>query len=367
MRILVLTNNDVGLYRFRKELIEKLVLDHEVVLSLPDGEFTGCFQSIGCQYVQTEFDRRGSNPLADLSLLITYVKMIRKHRPDLVLCYTVKPNIYGGLACRLTRTPYLANITGLGTVLEDNSALSRLLRFLYRAGLKKAACVFFQNQENHKYIVDHRMFTGRTRLLPGSGVNLSEFVVADYPSSEEEIRFLFVGRVMKNKGIDELLKAIRTVKAHYPTATLDIVGGFDENYEKKLAEAQTQGHLAYHGLQNNVRDYIERCHCLVNPSYHEGMSNVLLEAAASGRPVIASKVPGCQETFDESISGLGCEVRSADSLAERMIEFIRLPHQRKKEMGLAGRRKMEREFSREIVINAYMEEIDRIAERDKAQ
>jgi galacturonosyltransferase len=170
---------------------------------------------------------------------------------------------------------------------------------------------------------------------------------------------------MKAKGIDELLEAIERVKNKYSNVQLDIVGFCEEDYSDKLKEYEKQEFIKYHGQQDDIHTFIKDCHALVLPTYHEGMANVLLEAASTGRPVLASNIPGCKETFDEGVSGLGFEVKNVDSLVKAIIKFIDLPYEEKKAMGIAGRKKMEREFDRNIVVNAYLEEINRVIKNYK--
>lgn len=368
MRILILTNNDVGLFRFRFELVQSLrASGHEVLLSLPPGSLVKHFETLGCTFLPTPFSRRGMNPLSDLGLLLRYLRMLRKYKPQAVLTYTIKPNIYGGLACRLLGIPYLANITGLGTAMEQGGLVSRLLYFLYRAGLKKANCVFFQNEHNRRMFETVLSQSADARLLPGSGVNLQRFQPLPYPGDEAGTRFLFIGRVMRDKGVNELLEAMAAVRTAHPDARLDLLGGCDEDYEGILNARQADGLLTWHGHVNEVLPFIEACHCLVLPSYHEGTANVLLEAAASARPVIATRVPGCMETFDEGVSGLGCEPRSAVSLKDAMLAFLHLSQGARRDMGLAGRTKMEKEYDRGIVVNAYEEELARVAAEKRSQ
>jgi len=363
LRILILANTDSGLYHFRYELLTELCKEHEVFVSLPQGKYIGEFEALGCTFIRTDFKRRSINPFHDLTLLRCYRHILKKVRPDAVLSYTIKPNIYGGIACRGRDIPFLPNVTGLGTAIESGGLLSRLLMFAYRSAFKKAHSIFFQNANNLERLRRVIPTNTRVRLIPGSGVNLDRFTVKAYPSPDEPIRFLFIGRVMRNKGIEELMEAMKALKEEFPSTSLDILGRCDENYQGLLQVMQDQGTLRYHGRVDDVRPYIEASHCTVHPSYHEGMSNVLLESAASGRPVIASRVPGCQETFDEAVSGFGCEAGDSISLLEAMRKFVKLPYEQKVAMGQAGRRKMEREFNRTLVINAYIEELGSITVR----
>lgn len=364
-KILILANNDVGLYKFRKELLENLVENHEVYISLPDGKHISALEEIGCIFINTPIDRRGTNPITDLRLILHYRRIINKLKPDVVLTYTIKPNIYGGIACSLSHTSYIANVTGLGTSIENDGFMQKISLFLYKTGLKKASCVFFQNLPNRDLFKNKSIVTENARTIPGSGVNLEQHRVEEYPPENEGIRFLFIGRVMKDKGIDELLDAATKVREKNSTIHFDLLGDTEENYTQRLKELEERKTIKYHGHQQDVHSFIKNSHATILPSYHEGTANVLLESASSARPVLASKVTGCIETFDEGISGLGFEVKNTESLINAIIKFVELPYDEKRAMGLAGRAKMEKEFDRNIVIRAYMEEIDVVMEQNK--
>ena len=360
MKILVLSNYGMGLYKFRKELMEKLCEKNEVFVALPDGEYTNSLKELGCAFIPFEFKRRGTNPLADIGQILGYIKLIKKIEPDVVLTYTIKPNVYGGIACRTTRKPYIVNVTGLGTAIENGGLIGLISKTLYKIGLKKAVCVFFQNKENYNTFIKNKIFGGNAKIIPGSGVNLSYHLLAPYPDKSDKIKFLFIGRIMKDKGINELLTAIKQVHAEYPNVTLDIVGGCDEDYADKLKADDIKDFVNYHGQKTDVRPFIHAAHCTVLPSYHEGTANVLLESASAGRPVIATRVAGCRETFEEDVTGIGCEAKDADSLFNAMKKFIELPWKEKEKMGLLGREKMQREYDRNIVIDAYLNQINSI-------
>jgi glycosyltransferase involved in cell wall biosynthesis len=361
MKILVLTNFGMGLYNFRKELLEELINNqNEVYISLPNDGYVPKLVSLGCQFVETPLERRGTNPIKDIKLLLHYIKIIKRMKPDVVLTYTIKPNVYGGLACRITKTPYITNITGLGTSIENKGIIQKITLLLYKAGLKNASCLFFQNETNRKFFIDKNMVKGKARVVPGSGVNLAQHPLEEYPDDGEKNRFLFIGRMMKAKGIEELLKAAKIVKEKFPNTQFDLIGGCEEDYYQQLAELNKSGIINYHGQQDDVHSFIKKSHATILPSYHEGTANVLLESASSGRPVLATQVPGCKETFDENLSGFGFEVKSVDSLVETINKFINLPYGQKKAMGIAGREKMENEYDRKIVINAYIDEINNL-------
>lgn len=361
MRVLILSNIDMGLYKFRKELMEELVKDYDVYFCVPDGEYVEKIKRMGCKFISCNvLDRRSTNPIKDLKLVKFYNETLTKIKPDIVLTYTIKPNIYGGLVSTRKRLPYIANVTGLGTTIENGGLLAQISTTLYRIGLKKAQCVFFQNKNNQLLFTVKGIVKGKTRLIPGSGVNLAMHFLEDYPSDKDGIRFLFVGRIMKDKGIEELLSAIKNIHRTREDVVLDLVGFCDEDYSDNLAEAEKEGAIVNHGIQSDVHPFYKACHCTVLPSYHEGMANVMLEASSTGRPVITTGVPGCQETFDEGITGFGCEAKNVESLEETMVKFLMLSQEKRKEMGLAARKKMVREYDRNIVINAYKEEINAV-------
>lgn len=356
MKILILTNNDVGLYRFRKELISELLVNNEVYISLPNGDCVSKLTGMGCHFFDTTISRHGTNPFEDLKLLSFFKKLIKKIQPDVVLTYTIKPNIYGGIACSKLKVPYIANITGLGNAIENKGLLQKITLSLYRKGLKKASCVFFQNKNNLDFMLKHKTICGHFELIPGSGVNLSENKCEAYPSDSKGIKFITIGRVMKDKGIFELLEAIKIVKQSHSDLSFKLIGGMDDNCDTLIDNAVKSGLIEYLGHRNDIHDLIKESHAIIHPSYHEGMSNVLLEAAACGRPIIASDIPGCKEIFDVN-SGIGFCPRDVNSLKRAIEKFVTLPFSEKEKMGLMGRKKVEVEFDRNIIINKYMNAI----------
>lgn len=361
MKVLILANNSVGLYKFRKELLSALLAQkNEVYISLPNGDFVSEMEQMGCRFIETEISRHGVNPVTDLKLLAKYVSVIKSVKPDIVFTYTIKPNVYGGLACQLCKVPYFANVTGLGTAIENRGVLSFISLSLYKLGLKKANCVFFQNKKNLKIFADKKIVCNNSKLIPGSGVNLDRFRPEPYPIGEKTIRFLFVGRMMKDKGIKELLVAVRKIHQKIENIVIDLVGVCEDEFKDEFQKIKNEPFICYHGYQSDVKPFYSRCHCIVLPSYHEGTANVLLEASAMARPVIATNIPGCQETFDEKITGFGCEVKNSDSLIKAMMNFLQLTQSEMKQMGEKAREKMVREFDRKIVINAYLEELAKI-------
>jgi galacturonosyltransferase len=360
MKVLVLSNFGMGLYKFRKELLQELIKQgHEVFVSLPNDEYIPLLENLGCEYIESKVDRRGTNPLSDMKLLLSYIKIINKIKPNIVLTYTIKPNVYGGIACRITKTPYLPNITGLGTAVENEGLMQKVTLNLYKIALKNAECIFFQNEPNRQFFIDRGIIKNKSKVIPGSGVNLEQHRYEEYPNDKENIRFLFIGRIMRAKGIDELLKAAEQIKENQKNVEFHFVGFCEEGYSEELRELNDSGIIHYHGQQDDVHKFIKDSHAIILPSYHEGTSNVLLESSSTGRPILASNVAGCKETFDDGVSGIGFEVKSDKALVSAIQQFLDLPHENKKQMGIAGRKKMEQEYDRKIVINAYLEQISR--------
>lgn len=358
-RILVLANNDVGLYRFRKDLLAALLnTGNEVYISLPNGGLVPELVQLGCRYLETPIDCRGMNPIQDSKLFNQYRAMLRKVKPDLVITYTIKPNIYGGLACRMAHIPYAVNITGLGSAIENGGWLKRFVLSLYRPALKDAKVIFFENTGNRDTLVATGVVPkGRDVVLNGAGVNLEDYPYQPYPQ-EGPVRFLFVGRIMREKGVDEFFAAARQMKQNYGDGVeFHIVGSFEEAYKPLMDELAQAGVVKYHGYQSDMKPFYAMAGCVVLPSYHEGMSNVLLEAAASGRPLITSDIPGCREAVENGVSGYLCPVKNAGALYDAMQHFAELPKDLKTEMGRRGRARMEQHFSKKAVVTETIQHL----------
>lgn len=350
MKIMILANNDVGLYQFRKELIEELLKEHTVVISLPNGNLVKPLKDMGCKFINTYVDRRGINPVKDLKLFLEYRKILKKEKPDLVITYTIKPNVYGGFACRTQKIPYAVNVTGLGTAFEGNGILKRLVTIMNRVGCKNAKVVFFENEENRQIFIREKIVKEeQTYRLNGAGVNLEKYQVAPYPK-EKKIKFLFMGRIMAEKGIDELFTAMRKFVKNGVNCELDLLGAYEEDYKEKIERYQEEGWLHYYGYQEDVRPFIAKCHCFVLPSWHEGMANTNLEAAAMGRPVITTNIHGCLEAVEDSVTGYLCERKNAEDLYKKMEVMCCLSNNERKAMGTAGRKKMEAVFDKRKVV-----------------
>lgn len=365
MKILVLTNNFGGLYSFRKEVMQAFMdRGYEVVISAPDNDDSmkvKWFKNLGCKLIDIPFNRQGTNPVADIKLMLRYWKLIKQERPSAVLTYTIKPNLYGGMVCALAGVPQIANITGLGAAVEYPGLMQKLTIFLYKIGMRKTRLTFFQNTDNMKFCQEHGMIKGHVKLIPGSGVNLQHHAKQPYPAETEPIRFLFMGRIRREKGIEEFLTAAERITKTYDNVEFHVVGGCEGDYEGRLLDMQSKGIITYHGRQSDVRPFIAKASCTLHPSFYpEGMSNVLLETCSTGRPIMTTMRPGCREIVEDGRNGFLVKQQDAEDLIKKVEKFLALPYAERKAMGDAAREKVEREFDRNIVVKAYLDAIEEV-------
>lgn len=354
MRILIATNHSYMFYRFRKELVEALMQEHEVILSTPFVGHEDDLQAMGLRCIDTEIDRRSINPLKDMKLLKTYRKMLDEIQPDLVITYSIKPNIYMGSACKAKGIPYVTNVQGLGTAFEK-PVLSSVVSVMYRSALRKAGTVFFENEENTQFFLHKNIISAQQmKVLPGAGINLDEYPYV--PMKNDSVcSFLFVGRIMKEKGVDEFFAAAKTIKAEFgEKVAFDVVGFYEDAYKGTVDQLVADGVINFHGFQTDVHPFYEAADCVVLPSYHEGMSNVLLEGAATGRALITSDIPGCREAVEDGVSGYLCPVQDAEALTNFFREFAGKTHVEQEQMGRCGRALIERKFDKRIVVAQTM-------------
>ena len=361
-KVLVLANRDFVLYNFRAEVLQRLIDEkYEVYICLPDGPKVKYMIDIGCKFIPIDIDKRGTNPVRDLKLIRDYKKIFNQVRPDVILSYTTKVCIYSGIVAGRMNIPYLVNVSGLGTALEQPGRLQPLMIKLYTKAVKKATCVFFQNEDNRRFFHEYHMYDGHEVMIPGSGVNLDKWKYLEYPSDEDGVQFLFVARIIKEKGIEEYLACAKTIIAEYPDTVFHVCGPCDGGYEEILGEYENKGIIKYHGEVSDTAQYLKNVHCHIHPSYYpEGISNVCLEASASGRPVITTDRPGCRETVDDGKTGYVFEPKNRKQLIECVEKFMKLSNDARRQMGLAAKDKMQREFDRQIVVEAYMKEMKKV-------
>ncbi len=356
-KIFIATNHSYMLYRFRKELIAELLNDNSVTLSMPFVGHEKDFEAMGCKCINTAIDRRGINPKTDLKLLLTYFNQIKEEKPDKIITYSIKPNIYCGLAARLKKIPYFVNVQGLGTAFQ-NKKLAAIVSLMYKAGTGKAKTIFFENNANAQIFIDKKINKKeKITVLNGAGINLDTYKYSEYPD-DSVVKFLYLGRIMKEKGIDELLEAFKRLKNEFGNkVSLDMVGFFEDEYKDIIENLSENKIINFHGFQTDTIPYYQNCNCVVLPSYHEGLSNVLLESSAIGRPVITTDIPGCQETVDNKKTGYLVNVKDSVDLYNKMKQFTLLSKEEKTEMGKNARKKVEKEYDKEQVVKKTIEKI----------
>ncbi len=353
-KILIITNHSYMLWQFRRELIAKLQEEHEVVLSMPFVGHEEDFLAMGLRCIRTDIDRRGINPATDLALMKNYEQLLRLEQPDLVITYSIKPNIYAGMMCTKLGISFCANVQGLGTAFQK-PGLAQFVTLLYKYAFRKVQTVFFENEVNAEEFRRRGILkASKQKLLKGAGVNLDYYAYESYPENDC-MHFLYLGRIMKEKGMDELFEAVRRLRSDGEKFCLDLVGFFEDEYKEQVEMLQREKLAVFHGFQSDPRPFYKAADCVVLPSYHEGMSNVLLEAAAVGRPLITSNIPGCREAVDAEKTGFLPEVRDADGLYQAMKRMLALQREERMAMGRLGREKMEREFRKELVVEETVE------------
>lgn len=358
-RILFLANHFITLYSFRKEMISEMIKQgHKLYLSLPPSEDNKYFEDLGCHIIGTDINRRGVNPIKDLKLICFYKKMIRQVNPDIIFSYTIKPNIYGTMVSN-GKYKQVCNITGTGATFLKRSLVSIICEILYKLSIKKCYKVFFQNTGDRDFFIKKGLVGNNYAMLPGSGCNLQQHAFRSLPEGEV-IRFLFIGRVMQLKGIDQYLQAAEIIKKKYLNTKFFIAGWNEQpKYMKLVEKAQNKGIVEYIGFRKDIDLWIEKCHCIILPSHGgEGVPNVLLEAAATGRICIGSNINGTIDVIDNGKTGFLFKTGDSEDLACQIEKFILLSKEEKAVMGKAGREKVEREFDRQIVVRAYLDEVN---------
>lgn len=357
-RILFLVNHDVVIYNFRLEIVERFINDgHEVHVSSPYGERIEDLKALGAIFHEIKMERHGMNPKDELRILKYYKNLMKEIKPDICLGFTIKPNIYGAIAARKLHIPFVANITGLGTAVENPGLSQKISILLYRYAFRSVQRVFFQNEENKKFFDDHGLAKGKGVIIPGSGVNLERYPYREYPE-DGVIKFAFISRIMKEKGIDQYLDAAEAMKGR--NVEFHVCGFCEPEYDGRLQEEDKKGIVQYHGMIRDVTGFMGQMHCVIHPTYYpEGISNVLLEACATGRPIITTDRSGCREVVDDGVNGYMIPCQSSEGLISAVEKFLALPWKDKKSMGQAAREKVEKEFDRQIVVQKYMDEVSK--------
>ena len=371
--IALLTNNDDDVYCFRKELVEALMDEgYDILISCPYGEKFELLQDWKYIYDNPDIDRRGTNVVKDLGLFFHYLSIFRKHRPKVVLTYTAKPNVYGSIAAHLLGIPVINNVTGFGSVLNKSGIMQKFIMALFKFAYRQSECIMFQNETNMKLALEAGMVKGDYKLIPGSGVNTERFSLQPYPEGGNGIEgptivFNYIGRILHDKGVDDYIEAAKIIKSKYPKTEFNMIGFIEPtemHYKKILEDLEVNDIVHYRGSQKDVRPFIARSHALIHPSiYGEGMSNVLLENASSGRFLITTDNPGCRETVEDRITGYIYKGNDLLELINYIESFLRLDNSTRREMARLGREKIKKEFSRNKVVYTYLDKIKELRNR----
>ncbi len=357
-KVLLLANEYTTIINFRMELLQRLIKEnYKIFVALPKNGNNLKIKDLGCEIVELKISRKGMNPIEDLRTILAIKKIFTTLKPDVVFTFTIKPNIYGGFICKILKIPYIVNITGLGIGLDNKGILQKILLILYKLSINKANKIFFQNEHDMQFMLKKQIIKTNYELIPGSGVNLERFKLLEFPN-DKIVNFLYIARVMKEKGIEEYINAAKYIKRKYPFTRFHVCGLCEDNYERKIQHLNDKNIIIYHGQVNKIEKMHVISQCTIHPSFYpEGMSNVLLESAASGRPVITTNRPGCKEIVDDGVTGFLIRQQDSNDLIDKIEKFLNLPWEERKHMGLCGRKKVEKQFDRNIVIQKYIDEI----------
>lgn len=364
--VVISANTSWNLVNFRGNLITAFQCQgFRVVAFAPRDSHSSALTAMGVDFVAVEFRSAGISPMRDAALFFRYWWLLRRIRPAVLLGFTIKPNIYGSIAARLLGIPAINNISGLGTAFIKKGMLTVVATQLYRIALKRSATVFFQNVEDRdQFVAGGMVGSAQSRLLPGSGVDLERFSPAPLPEAGS-FRFLLIGRLLRDKGVGEYADAARIVKQEHPDARFQILGPADVDNRTAvprdtLDRWMGEGLIEHLGAADDVRPFIEAADCVVLPSYREGLPRSLLEASAMARPIVATNVPGCRDVVEDGVTGMLCDARDADSLAEAMLAMMANSIDQRRAMGLAGRRRIERLFAIDVVTQRYADAVNEV-------
>lgn len=366
MKIVISINTTWNIYNFRLNLIKQLQsLGHNVMAVAPQDEYVSKLEALDVQCYHVNLNSKGTNPLSDIKLVFQYYKLFKKLKPDCILSYTIKPNIYGNFAARLLSIPTINNISGLGTLFIKKSMATHIGKLLYKFSLSSSHHVFFQNSDDKTLFIKNRLVNKKiTSVIPGSGVDVLKFNCKR--TQNEADKFLFVGRLIADKGVFEYLDAAVAVLEKYPNKEFLIVGELGYNNKTALSITQLEAYtdkypqIKYLGKTDNIVNLLQSVDVMVLPSYREGLSKSLIEAASMKLPIITTNVPGCKDVVDDMFNGFLCKVKSKHSLEKAIYSMISLTEEERLEFGVNGRKKVIDEFSSKIVNKIYLDKIKMI-------
>ena len=366
MKVAIVLNTSWNIYNFRMNFVKAMLAKgYEVHTIAPNDDYTHYLTEAGCIHHKIRMDSRGANPIKDSALIVELYSIYRKVRPDIILHYTVKPNVYGTIAASLLRIPVVNNVCGLGTVFLKNNLVSKIAILLYKLTFKFPKKVFFQNPEDLQLFLDKKLVPAHSAdLLPGSGIDLEKFSPLEF-NRNKSFTFLMISRLITDKGVLEYIEAVKKLKAKGMDARFQILGAKDPQHKrgiktKVIDEWIKSETIEYLGTTDDVRHFISKADCIVLPSYREGTPRTLLEAASSSKPIIATDVPGCHNVVTHNSNGLLCKLKDANDLADKMNEMATLDDGTLRRFGINGRKKVELEFNERVVINKYIETLSQL-------
>jgi glycosyltransferase involved in cell wall biosynthesis len=343
-----------------KELINQ---KYDVTVVAPYDKHVEDIKTLGCKYINIDIDNKGSNPLKDFNLILKLKQIYMKVNPDLIIHYTIKPNIYGTIASRLTKTKSIAVVTGLGYIFINNTMVSRIAKLLYKFSFQFSEKVFFINEDDKsEFIINNLVDQNKVVVIPGEGINTNFFRSENNKKNNNEFKFLLIARILWDKGVGEYVEAAKILKTKYKDVEFGLLGYLDVANPKAITKVQmkeweNQGNIKFFGSTDDVKSFIEKSDCIVLPSYREGISMTLMEASSMSKPIIATNVPGCKDLIENGMNGYLCEVRNAQDLADKMEMMLNLSEEERSKMGKKGREKMIKEFDEKIVIDKYLQAI----------
>ena len=368
MTVCISANTSWYLFNFRRNLLKRLIEDgyRVVVVTPPSPEYTKFLIDLGCDFIPIKITPHKINALSELRTILLYLKIFRRRSPEVVMLFTLKPVVLGSLACSIARIPYLCTVTGLGSFFLRSSFSRGLVQSLLRLALSRARTVFTQNDSDDSFI-RHLPLNKHPEIkqVSGSGVDLTHFEFSPLPSNDIPI-FLMIARLITDKGVIEFFEAARHLQSHYREVDCRLIGPLGVMNPSAISPKVIDDHLSrgavkYLGEVDDVREHIRAATVIVLPSYREGLSRVLLEACAMGRPIITTDVPGCRETVKNNVNGYLCTVRDAKDLSASMRKFWELPFADKEEFGRNSREMAEKHFNENTVIDAYLTAVSQVA------
>lgn len=371
-RVCLVSNTAWSIYNYRRTLLHRLLnAGYQVTVIAPRDAAFARLSEIGCQCVDLPLASKGTRVREDLGTLLALYRLYRRVQPTLIFHYTIKPNIYGTLAAALARRASVAVTTGLGYVFLHDNRTARIAKALYRLAFRFAREVWFLNRDDHDTFLREHLLAHpeRARLLKGEGVDLAHFAFTPLPA-RDTFAFLLIGRLLWDKGVGEYVEAARRLRARYPQARFRLLGPVGVDNPSAIEHEQLQrwvdaGLVEYLGQADDVREAIAAADSIVLPSYREGMPRTLLEAAAMGRPIIATDVPGCRDVVDDGSTGLLCAPRDADALAAAMARLLDMSPAERSTLAHAARAKASREFDENQVVTRYFATLEATSSSSK--